>query len=292
MTGFGRAAFEVEGVPLTIEVRSVNHRHVDVSVRLPRLLSRAEPLLRERVKGHFDRGRVDVSVSFAAGTLATSSLELDRELAARYVVFAEELRREHDLPGELEVSALLSLPGVSRVVELELPEESLLEALSRGVDEAVDACNAMRGAEGVALERELRERLEAVRGLVAGLAGRADEVLRNAKERLHKRADQLRRESGLLDETRLYQEVVLAADRLDIREELVRLESHLAQFAAVLEGAGAGSPVGRRLDFLLQEMVREANTVGSKAGDASLAHLVVDMKTEIERIREQVQNVE
>jgi uncharacterized protein (TIGR00255 family) len=292
MTGFGRSSFEVEGVGLAVEVRAVNHRHVDVSVRLPRLLSRAEPLVKERVKGHFDRGRMDVSVSFASGSSTATSLELDREVASRYVAFAEELRREHDLPGELHVAALLALPGVARVVERELPEDALTAALASAVDEAVATCNAMRLAEGEVLERELTRRLDGVTALVAELEERADGMLETAKERLRRRAEQLHRESGLLDEARLHQEIVIAADRLDVREELVRLRSHVKQFADVLAGAGAGSPVGRRLEFLLQEMGREANTLGSKGADASVAHRVVDLKTEIERIREQVQNVE
>ncbi len=292
MTGFGRATFEVEGVGLAVEVRSVNHRHVDVAVRLPRLLSRAEPLVKERARHQFDRGKVEISVSFAGGTSAATSLELDREVAARYVAFSEELRREHDLPGELDVAALVALAGVARVVEHEIPEEALLAALGAAVDDAVAACNTMRIAEGDALERELASRLEAVVALVGELEARAQEVVQAAKERLRKRAEQLRHETGLLDEARLHQEVVIAADRMDIREELVRLRSHVEQFKGMLCRADAGQPVGRRLEFLLQEMGREANTVGSKSADASLAHRVVDLKAEIERIREQVQNIE
>jgi len=148
----------------------------------------------------------------------------------------------------------------------------------------------MRRSEGAALATELESRLVTVEGLVATLQGRSSEVVEAAKERLRKRTEQIRQETGMLDEARLHQEIVIAADRLDITEELVRLRSHVDQFRSIIDAEG--QPVGRRLDFLLQEMGREANTVGSKANDAPLAHTVVELKTELERIREQVQNVE
>jgi uncharacterized protein (TIGR00255 family) len=147
----------------------------------------------------------------------------------------------------------------------------------------------MRAAEGEALDRELRGRLARIDALTSDVESRSADVQRSVRERLRKRADQLRDETGLLDEARLHQEIVLAADRLDVTEETVRMRSHTAQFRAILESSGA---VGRRLDFLLQEMGREANTIGSKGGDAPIAHQVVELKTELERIREQVQNVE
>jgi uncharacterized protein (TIGR00255 family) len=150
----------------------------------------------------------------------------------------------------------------------------------------------MRAAEGAALERDLRARLARVAELTERIAQRAGFVQQAVRERLRKRAQQLEQETGLLDPARLHQEVVIAADRLDVNEELVRLRSHTAQFLEILAGAGAGSPVGRRLDFLLQEFGREANTVGSKGSDAPIAHEIVELKTEIERMREQVQNVE
>ena len=294
MTGFGRVAFEVEGAGFALEIRTVNHRHVDVSVRLPRLLSRVEPLVRERARGRFDRGKVDVSVSLVSSNTqgVPTHLELDRDVAARYVAFAAELGRAHDLPGELDVATLVSLPGVARAVEQELGEEALEAALRVALDQALDQVDAMRESEGAALERELRARLAAVSALVEELEARAEEVVEAAKERLRKRAEQLRHEAGVLDEARLHQEIVIAADRLDVREELVRLHSHVEQFGAVLARGDAGSPVGRRLEFLLQEMGREANTLGSKSAGAEAAHRVVDLKTEIERIREQVLNVE
>jgi uncharacterized protein (TIGR00255 family) len=168
----------------------------------------------------------------------------------------------------------------------------LREGLERAVEAALDAADAMRAREGAALERDLRARLVRVEELVADVESRSDVVQRGVRERLRRRAEQLRQEAGMLDEARLHQEIVLAADRLDVSEELVRLRSHVEQFRRILDEAGPGKPVGRRLDFLLQEFGREANTIGSKASDAPVAHWIVELKTEIERVREQVQNLE
>jgi len=292
MTGFGRASFVVEGAHFDVEVRSVNHRFLDAGVRLPRLLSAHESELRPRIAERMARGKVDLTVSLAAGTAPAPRLEVDAAAAAQYVAAAARLAADHDLPGELDVATLLSLPGVARSVERELAEGPLRSALLTAVEAALDAAVAMRTTEGASLERELRARLARVEELTSELGGRAESVAAAARERLRKRAEQLQRETGLADEARLAQEIVLAADRLDVTEELVRLRSHVAQFRQILDESGPGKPAGRRLDFLLQELGREANTVGSKGGDAPIAHLVVELKTELERVREQVQNVE
>lgn len=292
MTGFGRTAFAVEGVSFTVEVRTVNHRHLDLSMRLPRLLSALEPEVRRALRERFDRGKVDLSVGFAAGGAQRSDLQIDEELAGRYLDFAERMAAERGLAAGLDAGRLLALPGVARLLEHELAPETAAPALREAVREAAEQADRMRRAEGEALDRELRGRLARVEALLRTLEERAPEVAELARERLRKRAQQLLEETGALDEARLHQELTLAADRLDVTEELVRLASHVAQFQATLSEAAPGTPVGRRLEFLLQEMVRETNTVGSKAGDASLAHAVVDLKTELERLREQVLNVE
>jgi len=279
MTGFGRAEFRVEGVSFAVEVRSVNHRHLDVSVRLPRVVAAAEAALRGRIPTNYARGKVDVSVSLAPGSTLRAEPEIDREVAERYLAFADELARERGLSGELPVATLLALPGVARLVEHDFDPDFASEALGEAVDQALEAADLMRVAEGANLDRDLRLRLARVDGLAREIRERAGLVVQAARERLRKRAEQLREETGLLDEARLHQEVVIAADRLDVTEELVRLASHTDQFRTVLDSAERGTPVGRRLDFLLQEMLREANTLGSKASDAPVAHRVVDLKT-------------
>jgi len=292
MTGFGRASFQVGELAFDVELRSVNHRYLDARVKLPRVLAGFEGDVRGRLQARLGRGKVDLSVTSPAPASSAPRLEIDLDAARQYVRAARELRESEGVAGEVGVAELLALPGVARFVELEVPAESLREGLERAVDAVLDAADAMRSREGAALERDLRERLAKVEELALSVESRTDSVQKGVRERLRRRTEQLRQETGLLDEARLYQEIVLAADRLDIAEELVRLRSHVEQFRRVLAEAGPGKPVGRRLDFLLQEFSREANTVGSKASDAPVAHWIVELKTEIERLREQVQNVE
>jgi uncharacterized protein (TIGR00255 family) len=292
MTGYGQAAFAVEGAAFEVELRSVNHRHLDVRARLPRGLSVFEADLRAQVAERLARGKVDLTVRATTGAAPADTVELDLGAAARYLAAGRALREQHAVAGELDVAALLALPGVARVVERELGEETARAALAAALSEALDSVAAMREREGAALERDLRARLDRLETLVREIEARAGQVQRAVRDRLRKRAEQLREETGLLDEARLHQEVVWAADRLDVSEECVRLHSHVAQFRALLDAAGPREPAGRRLDFLLQEMGREANTIGSKSADAPIAHQVVELKTELERIREQVQNVE
>jgi uncharacterized protein (TIGR00255 family) len=292
MTGFGRSSFEVGHVAFSVEVRTVNHRHLDLSVRLPRVLADRELGIKRRLQERFGRGKIEVSVNFQNGNSLGAKLEVDLDLAEQYVAAAEALRRTEGVGGDLDVVALLALPGVSRLAERGLEAEEFDARLSSALDEAAAAAEAMRVAEGEALGRDLRGRLDTSAALVEELEARSSVFQDAVRERLRRRTDQLRQEVGSIDEARLHQEIVIAADRLDVSEELARLRSHIEQFEAVLASSEAGDPVGRRLEFLLQEMGREANTLGSKAGDAPVAHRVVDLKTELERIREQVQNVE
>ena len=292
MTGFGRASFRTGGIAFEVEVRSVNHRHLDLRVRLPRLLSTLEPAVRERALIRMSRGKVELGVSMPEGAAPLQRIEIDRDTAREYARIAAELQESEGLAGPLSVDALLGLPGVARFAERELPLEDLEAGLLDAVGSAAAALDEMRVGEGAALERDLLARLETVMGLSHSLEARAGVVRDAARERLRKRAEQLKLETGILDEARLHQEIVIAAERLDITEEIVRLRSHVDQFREVVAMGGPGRPVGRRLDFLLQEFAREANTIGAKGSDSPVAHQVVELKTEIERMREQVQNVE
>jgi len=292
MTGFGRASFRVENSAYDVEVRSVNHRYLDARVRLPRLLTALESDVRERASQVFARGKVDINVVIPEGEAPKPTLEIDIDVARGYAEAAQKLLESGGVSGPLEVGTLLALPGVARFEDPKLPAEAVQGALLDAVDEALQATDSMRAAEGAALERELLERMETVSGLAEFLASRAETVQSGVRERLRKRAAQLTQDTGLVDEARLHQEIVIAADRMDVTEEIVRLRSHVAQFREIVASGGPGKPVGRRLDFLIQEFGREVNTIGSKGGDAPIAHKVVELKTELERIREQVQNIE
>lgn len=291
MTGFGRASVDSQGYHFEIEARSVNHRYLDVRVRLPRLLAGLEPDLRARAQERFARGKVDIGIVSPETATPQPRLEVDLDTAREYLRAAQALRDEK-VEGSLDVASLLVLPGVTRFVEPELPEEALRRELLPAFDRAIEAVAEMRAAEGRALERELLGRVRRVAELADELEARAGTVGEAVRARLRKRTEQLAQESGLFDEARLHQEIVIAADRFDVTEELVRLRSHVEQFRSTIESGEAGNPVGRRLEFLLQELGREANTVGSKAGDAPVAHTAVELKGELERLREQVMNIE
>jgi uncharacterized protein (TIGR00255 family) len=289
MTGFGSATFEVQGQRFAVEIRSVNHRHFDLQVRLPRALARLETELRAELQRRFARGRLDVAVATPPGAGSVQHVRVDPAVVAEYVSAAAELQRSQPVAGALDLTTLLSLPGVASFVEAELPEEVLRAALGAALAVAADVLDAMRAAEGKVLEQDLRARLDRAGELADALDARGGDVRSAVRERLRRRLAEIAQETGPFDETRVAQELALAVERLDVTEEIVRVRSHLGQFRALLDLA---EPVGRRLDFLLQELAREANTIGAKSADASFSHLVVELKAELERCREQVQNVE
>jgi len=292
MTGFGNVRFRVEEWTFELEMRSVNHRHFDARIRLPRLLTNLEPDVRARLANRLARGRIDLTVIAPEGGAPTPRLEVDLAAAREYLAAGRALAETDGVRGELDAKSLLALPGVSRFVEPAIADGLLRERTLEAVDQGLEALCAMRASEGAALARDLCARLDRVGEIAGEVEQRSGLVQESVRERLRKRARQLEAETGLLDEARLHQEIAIAADRMDVTEEIVRLSSHLDQFRELLDGAGPGRPVGRQLEFLLQELVREANTIGSKGSDAPIAHWVVELKTELERLREQVQNVE
>ncbi len=285
MTGFGRADGP-QGI--SAEVRTVNSRHLEVRVRLPRELASLEREARATAARFFERGQVEIAVRLPqAGELAPC-LELDLDAARRYASAAQELASQLRIPSDLSAARLLSLPAVARVREPELEVEAIAKTLLETISSACEAAGEMRAREGESLLRELRLRLAAIETLVGQVEARAAAVLAGLRERLEKRLAALA-PALETDPARLEQEVVLYVDRQDVTEETVRLRSHLDQFAETLDAAGA---VGRKLEFVLQEMARETNTLGSKSADSVVSRVVVELKTEQEKLREQVLNVE
>ena len=285
MTGFGRA----DGPDgLAAEVRSVNSRHLEIRPRLPRELAALESEVRATAARHFERGQVEVALRLPREGAFAAKLEIDLEAARGYARAAAELARDLHRAEELSVAALLGLPGVARMREPELEAESLAASVLSTVERACAAAAEMRAREGEALARELGGRLDGIEKLVGEVEARVEVVRGTLRERLEKRlaaiAPALEADPG-----RLEQEIVLQVDRMDVTEETVRLRSHLAQFRETLAAPGA---VGRKLEFVLQEMGRETNTIGSKSADAELSRAVVALKTEQEKLREQVLNVE
>jgi uncharacterized protein (TIGR00255 family) len=284
MTGYGQAA-GAQG--LAVEVRTVNHRHLDIACRLPRPWGLLEPEVKAAVGARMRRGRVEVSVR-AAGGAEGGGWGVDGEQAARYVEAARALQRATGPSGSLDLAGIMALPGVVVPEEAAQDAAAVRDRLLAALEEALGAAAAMRREEGAALEQAIRGHLEAIRGAVGRLEGRRPEAVAEAGRRLTARVRALCAETPV-DPARLAQEVALLAERSDIAEELARLGSHIDQFARALEAPEA---VGRTLDFLLVEMNREANTAGAKCQDAAMSADVVALKGEIEKVREQVQNVE
>jgi uncharacterized protein (TIGR00255 family) len=292
MTGYGAAEVEAQTGRWWVEVRSTNHRFLEVVVRLPRDLGALEDRVRAAVAGRVRRGRVEVSVREEA-TGRARSVTVDTELARQYAQALETLRRELGIQDSLNLAALLALPEVVRLEEVRPDVELAWQALRTGLDQALDSLVRMREAEGAHLAEDLAARVARVEEWVEEVSRRAEELPRVYAQRLRERVAELVRALGVErppDEARLAMEVAAFADRCDVREELVRLRSHLHQARALLHASDGA--VGRKLEFLLQEMQREVNTVGSKAGDLDVTRAVLEMKSELEAIREQVQNVE
>jgi uncharacterized protein (TIGR00255 family) len=287
MTGFGLGEAPVGTGKLAIEIRGVNHRFLDVRVRLPRELGDLTSFVEQLAREKLARGRYEVAVRIDGVALGAPVLDRERARAAFQALTA---LRDELAPGtEVPLSLLGSIPDLF-VSSVDREIDRLRGAARTAFDAAVVALDTMRTHEGGAMREDLGKRLERVRQLARGVQGRAPEVVESHRKRLRERAERLRAATDLeLDPARLEQEIVMFAERSDVCEELTRLESHCAQFAGLLASDEA---VGRRLDFLLQELAREANTVGAKSPDAQIAHAIVEVKAEIERMREQVQNVE
>jgi uncharacterized protein (TIGR00255 family) len=287
MTGFGAGRGSAGGEELDVEIRSVNHKYCEVKVRLPRELAALEVDAAKAVRERLARGGVDVTVRRGGGAGAVAP-RVDLALAEAYARAFSELRARLALPGAVTLADVVGAEGVIRLDERALDPDAAREALRTALAGALDALVAMRAREGEALARDVGGRLDEVEALVTRAAALVPQTVEHHRARLTERVQELTR--GLaVDPARLAQEVALFADRTDVTEEVTRLRSHLAQARALLAGA---EPAGRKLDFLVQEMHREVNTIGSKSQSAEIAAVVVSAKAEIERMREQVQNVE
>ncbi len=289
MTGFGRGRAVVDGVTAIVEMRSVNRRFHEASVRIPRSLSAREAEVQARLRDAFERGRFTVNVQLEAEQEDPVGLRVDPKMARSYTRLLTELRTAAGLDAPVRLEHLLSFSDVFAPAESnEMAEEKAWPAVEAALEEAVDAMRAMRREEGRALADDLETRIEAIGEQLRAVEARAPERLEARREELKARLDELFADERLAAD-RLEAEVALLADKLDVTEECVRLRSHLDQFRQAL---ASDAPAGRKLKFLVQEIHREVNTIGAKANDTGVAHRTVAMKEEIERIREQVQNVE
>jgi uncharacterized protein (TIGR00255 family) len=287
MTGYGRGEHVQGGFKFSVELNSVNRKQSDISIKLPSELEELEPRIRDEINAQISRGRINVVVTCHRGD-AAEHVELDTALAKAYLRAIQKLQRELKLNGTLTLDVILRAPGVLKLAEPAVDADTFWPGVESALRQALSRLVKMREKEGKHLATDLAARLDLLAAGVAAIRKAAPEAVKRYREQLHARI----KEAGLdvpLDDERLTKEVVFFADRCDITEELTRLDSHLQQFRASLKSA---EPVGRTLDFLAQEMNREINTIGSKANAAEISQQVVGMKAELERIREQVQNIE
>ena len=288
MTGYGRGEADVRGTKFSVELNSVNRKQSDIVINVPRDLVELEPRIRQAINESISRGRTTAIVTCLSGTNGTRQLALDTELARSYHDAMRALQKELNAPGEINISTILQAPGVMRVPEQVLSTDEAWPVIDRALRAALSDLIKMREREGKHLAKDLIHRLKAIRKTLKEVRALHPDVVKRYRAALFERI-QKADVPIVSDDERLLKEVSFFADRSDVSEELTRLESHLAQFAHHLR---RNEPVGRTLEFIVQEMARELNTLGAKANDAGISQRVVACKAELEKIREQVQNLE
>ena len=288
MTGYGRAVETVNGREYTVELRSVNNRYLDCTVKLPRTLSFAEDAVKQAVKAIISRGKVDVFISLCAEGAQDVKISLNAPVVEGYLAAMRQMVDAYGVRDDISVSTLSQLPDVFTVEKPEVDEEALQADLMGVVDKALTQYDAMRSAEGKALENDLRGRGQTILELVSQVEAGSGQTVTDYRTRLENKLKEVLANTAI-DESRILTEAAIFADKVAVDEETVRLRSHLDQMNHMLTAGGA---IGRKLDFLLQEMNRESNTIGSKCSDVRLARIVVEIKAELEKIREQTQNIE
>ena len=288
MTGYGRAVETVNGREFTVELRSVNNRYLDCTVKLPRSLSFAEEAVKQAVKNTISRGKVDVFISVHSDGAADVKVTLNAAMVEGYIAAMKQMVEDFGVQDDISVSVLSRMNDVFSVEKPEVDEEQLLSDLMGVVNKALENYDAMRAAEGKALENDLRSRGNTILELVSQVEAGNGQTVIDYRTRLYNKLKEVLANTAI-EESRILTEAAIFADKVCVDEETVRLRSHLEQMNTMLTNGGA---IGRKLDFLLQEMNRESNTIGSKCTDVKLARIVVDIKAELEKIREQTQNIE
>lgn len=289
MTGFGRGTFSENGKEFTVEIKSVNHRYVDFYIRMPRQISFFEDRIREVVSKSVSRGKVDIFVSFEDRSEDSKVVTLDEALAGAYIQAANKIKEKYNIQDEISLSLITRFPDVLRVEKHEADEDELWSILSKAIEAAVNSLISMREREGSELRNSILQKALYMQEIIAEISKRSPEVVLEYKQKLENRINDLLGQQTI-DENRLAMEVAIFADKCSIDEELVRLGSHMLQLSDILKIKN--QPVGRKLDFLVQEINREINTIGSKSNDINITKFVLELKSETEKIREQIQNIE
>jgi uncharacterized protein (TIGR00255 family) len=287
MTGFGRSKKESDSISVNVEVKTINHRFCEFNIRMPRQLLKIEDKMKKKLNQHIRRGRVEVYVSIEGESTVTRKVHVDWNLIEEYYQFIKQAREKYEIVGNVTLQDLLTRSEIIHIEESETGNEELENLVLAATEEAVILLKQMRITEGDEVKKDLLTSLSQIEVNLLELQGHAPIVAKVYKERLVKRVREFM--NGQIDETRILTEVAVFGDKADINEEITRLKSHIGQFIHTLEEQ---EPVGRKLDFLVQEMNREANTIGSKANDSNIAKMVVEIKSLLEKLKEQVQNIE
>lgn len=287
MTGFGRGKYENEGRSYTVDIKSVNHKYTDISVRLPRFLNSEEDKVRKRISSAISRGKVDVLISFENYSSKGTNIRINKELAKEYIKELKSLAEETELQFNVDVIDISKFPEILKIEDTQ-DEELIGKELMIAVDDALEKFISMREIEGKRLIQDIEERIYLIQNKVNEITAFSNTLVSEYMEKLKVRVNELL-EPSMVDENRLMQEIVIFSDKSSIEEELTRLKSHMSQFLELIKQS---SPIGKKIDFLIQEINREVNTIGSKANCLEITNRVIEIKTEVENIREQIQNIE
>lgn len=287
MTGFGRGKYENDGRYYTVEIKAVNHKYNDISIRMPRFLNGFEDKIRKKIASSISRGKVDVFINFENYSSEGNNIIFNIELAKEYVKGLKELAEATGIPYNVNLVDISKMPEILKVKEDE-NEDLISNELMLAIEEAIENFVQMRQAEGQKLVEDMKKRIVFVEEKVSEIEQFSSTLVEEYMQKLEARIKELM-DTKIIDENRLAQEIVIFSDKSSIEEELTRLKSHINQFYNFLNGM---SPIGKKIDFLIQEMNREVNTIGSKANCLEITNRVIELKTEIENIREQVQNIE
>ena len=288
MTGFGRAVENIEGLDITVEIKSVNHRYFEFSARMPRVYQFAEEKLKSLCQKSITRGKVELSVFVEDNTDKGTAVEINRKYAGPYISALRQLAKEYKIKDDLKLSAIVGNPELLTVKKTALEDDVVEKALLTVTEKALESFIKMRETEGEKLKADVLSRVQTILSCVEFIEIRSPETVKDYRVRIEEKMRELL-ESATVDEQRIITETAIFADKIAVDEETVRLRSHISQLNALLDSDTA---TGKKLDFLIQEMNREANTIGSKSQNVEIAHTVVDIKAEIEKIREQIQNIE
>lgn len=288
MTGYGRREVVTDGKKILVEIKSVNHRYADYNIKIQRHLGYMEDKIRKHVSESITRGKVDIYLNVENYETADKQITLNKPMAENYINVLKQLRDEFGLRDDISVTRVARNPDIFLTERIEEDEEQLWNTVKTVLDEALSDFVSMREREGERIERDLCERIEYMRTLVTGIDERSPQTVKEYSDRLYEKIKDVL-DGREIDEARILTEVAIYADKVAVNEETVRLVSHFSEFDNIIN---CGEPAGRKLDFLIQEINREVNTIGSKASDIEIAKTVVTLKGEIEKLREQIQNIE